>query len=102
MSYLQGRSSRFAAASASRLERAAYWLLALAAIVAICAMSGCVNVAELREDALYYEALNRQHSNNPALHPAARGIAHDNAEAWAAQAWELGGPKPASVAEVGS
>ena len=102
MSYLQGRSSRFRAHHAGRIERLAFWLLAFAAVVAVCALAGCVNVAELRADAEYFEAVNRQHASNPALPRQAREIASDNAEAWAAQAWELGGSKPDSVAHVSS
>ena len=100
MSYLHGYSAKFAAVR--KPGRLAYTLAVLAALVCIASLAGCVNVGELREDALAFEQLNRIHAANPSLPRQAREIAEDNAEAWAAQAWELGGPKPASVAEIAS
>lgn len=71
---------------------------ALLLLVILCA--ACVNVGELREDALRYRDINQSQVNNAAVASTTRVWAQLNADAWAVQAWELGGPEPSEEAKT--
>lgn len=64
------------------------------ACVLLTGLAGCV--AKPRSDALFYADINAAHAADAKLPPAARAIAQDNADAWAIQAYELGGAEPAA------
>lgn len=65
----------------------------------ILALAACVNVGELREDALRYRDINQSQVSNSAIASTTRVWAQLNADAWAVHAWELGGPEPSEEAK---
>lgn len=62
-------------------------------LLACLLLAGCYGKA--RADAEAYAVINAGHASDAAISTDARLVAQDNADAWAVQAWELGGPKPA-------
>lgn len=72
----------------------------LAILAALLALAACVNVGELREDALRYRDINQSQVTNADLTSQTRAWAQLNADAWAVQAWELGGPEPSEEAKT--
>lgn len=71
------------------IRRSAELILACALIAGL---GGCY--AQARSDAVFYSAINAGHASDASISTDARAVAADNRDAWAVQAWQLGGDKP--------
>lgn len=78
------------------------WCRSAALIALLLAPVGCCS-SGARARAARYAEINRAHERDGSLPRQAREVAQDNADAWAVQAWELGGPRPSAeiLARVG-
>jgi len=91
------RADVYPDAAVNAVASTAVVLMIVLAVLVLCA--GCVP-QEALEQARREQAINLGHSRDESLTTYAREIAQDNVDAWAAQAYSLGGdPLPPYVVE---